>query len=214
MIRTGAAQHTDPNNPDEVKALYARICGWGIPEQEVNLILNGLRDTTTLGYANDFLIAASSPPATPDFDPPTMLVLAGHTGVGKTVAAAWAMVHADPLLPHGQRWKTEQSPKFRHVSELASLSGYGDADKPERTALKITKCLVVDDLGVEIATDHFCAMFDALVNARYGSMGYTIFTTNLTVEQFSARYGTRVLDRIRGRGDWYDVSEPSMRTRR
>lgn len=212
MITTGAAEHVNRDSPTDVAALYARVCGWGIPAREVELVMNGLRDTTTLGYAKTFLEDANKVGEPSDRgSPPTMLVLAGHTGVGKTIAAAWVMFHANPLLPHGVKWKTEQAPKFRHVSELAQLSGYGEADKPERTAIKTTKCLVVDDLGAEICTDHFAAMFDAVINARYGCLGYTILTTNLTSAQFSERYGERVYDRIRGRGEWYDISEPSMR---
>lgn len=205
MIRTGAAQHIDPANTDAVAALFNRVCGWGIPAAKVAMVLDGVNDTTMLTHTKEWFEGARRGDGKP------ILVLAGPTGVGKTVAAAWAMFHADPILPYGGKWRTEQAPRFRHASTLTEITGYSDECKAERVALKNTKCLVIDDIGAEIATEHFLSMFDALFDARYGGYGYTILTTNLTNELFSARYGPRVYDRIRERGEWYDVTEPSMR---
>lgn len=209
MITTGAAQHVNMSSPEEVAKLYSRVCGWGIPAREASLVIEGLRETTALGYASDFLTNTGNPPA--NGEEKSILVLAGPKGVGKTLAAAWVMFHADPVLPYGGKWRTEHAPRFRHATEFAEVSLYGEGDKPERLAIKNTKCLVIDDLGTEIATEHFLTLFDGVFNARYGGMGITAITTNLTAETFALRYGERVYDRIRGRGEWYDISEESMR---
>lgn len=212
MISTGAAATINRDNPDDVARFFSRICGWGIPAREAGLVLEGLRSTTALGYAQEFLTASAKPPSSKE-ESPNLLVLAGPKGVGKTLAAAHVMLHADPIQPYGGKWRTEHAPRFRHATELAEVSLYGEADKPERLALKNTKCLVIDDLGTEIATEHFLTLFDGVFNARYGGYGLTVLTTNLTAPSFSARYGERVYDRIAGRGMWFDISEESMRGR-
>lgn len=202
---TGVADGMDSA---EVARLFARLTGWGVPPQETVLLLNRLKETVALGFVKQWVIDAHKP------EGPTMLVMAGPKGVGKTIAAAYAMFYSEPPLPYGGKWKTEQAPRFRHVADIAEMGLYGsDEVKKQRGELKHTRALVVDDLGAEVASEHFLALFDSIVDARYGSMGHTIFTTNLTVEQFSRRYGDRVYDRIRGRGDWFDVDHESLRGR-
>ncbi len=181
----------------------------GVPEREVRLVMNGLADTPAIAFVKEWLTATQSP------DGPSMLVLAGPKGVGKTVAAVYGIMNASPPAPSGfSAWPSERNPRFRHVSDVAELGLWGE--EPSRKArgeLKQCKVLVIDDVGVEYMSEAFLAAWDSLVNARYGAMGHTIFTTNLTAEKFATRYGDRVYDRIRGRGEWYDVDGESMRGR-
>jgi len=208
MIKTGIAAQYDLANPEQHRALFKRLSGWGIPPREIDLVLTGLRDTTSLAFVKDWLRSADAAQG------PTMLVMAGPKGVGKTIAAIYAMMHSDPWLPHGDKWKPDQIPRFRHVSDVAEVKLFGDEeDRKKRHEIKSSQMLVVDDVGVEFMSEMFLALFDSIVNARYGSMGRTILTTNLTADQFSTRYGSRVYDRIKGRGDWYDIDEESMRGR-
>lgn len=210
MIRTGMAANVDMTIPEEAARIYSRFTSWGIPAKEAMLVMKGLYDTEILTFTKDWLSAAHSDAR----DAPNMLVLAGPKGVGKTLAAAWAMFHADPALPFGQRWKTENAPRFRHINDLTEIiarKGEAETDRAERSGAKNTKCLVVDDVGAEYSTEPFLAFFDAVMNARYGSMGLTILTTNLTAEQFATRYGPRLYDRIRGRGEWMEASHESLR---
>lgn len=201
---------------DDPAALYRRMTLWGIPERDVQILLGysphpithqipPLTDTSSLAFAKEWLPTSSERP---------IMVIAGPKGVGKTIAAAYAMWMCDPPPPAGcSRWPDAKAPRFRHVSEIADIGGHSDEDKKARAEIKGTKCLVVDDLGVEYCTDHFKSTWDAIVNARYGCAGVTILTTNLTYDTFAARYGDRVYDRIRGRGEWFDVDGESMRGR-
>ena len=202
MITTGIAGTIDRTNPEEVARLYKTCCTWGVPEREVALVFDGLTDTTALTFTKEWLA-----------DQTPMLVLAGPKGVGKTIAAAYAIMHADPPPPAGfARWPNERGPKFRHISEVAELGLYDkDGERKARAEIKTSKCLVIDDVGVEYMNDVFLALWDSIVNARYGAMGRTIFTTNLTAQMFADRYGGRVYDRIKGRGAWFDIDEQSMR---
>lgn len=192
---------------EERAAEFRRWCAYGVPPREVKLVMNGLAETTPIRFVRDWLDGAHKA------NGPTMLVLAGPKGVGKTVAAAYAMMKAEPEPPPGFRvWPSDKSPRFRHVSEIAELGLYGkDEERKARGEIKNTKCLVVDDVGVEYLNDAFLALWDSIVNHRYGQLGFTIFTTNLTHEQFATRYGARVFDRIRGRGEWFDIDGESLR---
>jgi DNA replication protein DnaC len=182
----------------------------GVPEQEVKLVMRGqLIDTPAMGFVKEWVAAAQRD------DGPTMLVLAGPKGVGKTVAAVYAMMTTQPPPPAASSaWPAERNPRFRHVSDVAELGLWGEeANRKARGELKQCKVLVIDDVGAEYMSEAFLAAWDSLVNARYGSIGHTIFTTNLTHEKFALRYGDRVYDRIRGRGEWYDIDGESMRGR-
>lgn len=184
-------------------------CACGVPAREMKLIAAGLADTPALVFVKEWLASSAGEDALP------ILVMAGPKGVGKTVAAVWAMMQAEPPPPPGCRvWPADRGPRFRHVSEVAELGLFNkDDERKARGEIKNTKCLVVDDVGVEYMSEMFLALWDSIVNARYGTNGFTIFTTNLTADQFATRYGERVYDRIRGRGAWYDVDGESLRGR-
>jgi DNA replication protein DnaC len=176
--------------------LARRAKDWGIPKRALRIALNGPMDTEAIHYAREFMT---------DFHGGTssIMVLAGGVGVGKTIAAAWIMTQIPQ--PFGAR-------RFRHISELATTGLYGgDDDKKERATLKSCKVLVLDDVGTEHLTDTFQTLLDGLMNARYEDDGATVLTTNLTSEQFLSRYGKRIYDRLRGRGQWYDIAHESLR---
>jgi DNA replication protein DnaC len=75
--------------------------------------------------------------------------------------------------------------------------------------------LVIDDLGAEYSDSKgfFASLFDEVVNARYENMRPTILTTNLDVEGFAARYGERIVDRIREAGRFLNCGAQSLRRR-
>jgi DNA replication protein DnaC len=54
----------------------------------------------------------------------------------------------------------------------------------------------VDDIGSEKTTDFVLEFLYLLVNERYENMKRTVFSTNLTLEEFRNRYGDRLLSRI------------------
>ena len=75
--------------------------------------------------------------------------------------------------------------------------------------------LVVDDLGSEYndAKGFFSALLDEVIDCRYGAKLPTVITTNLDSSGFSARYGARVVDRIREAGRFINCGNTSLRGR-
>lgn len=130
-----------------------------------------------------------------------ILVLAGKPGNGKTVAACrWLL---DGL--HAQR-----PPLFVTAARLSRWDRYNNA---EMDRLLLAPRLVLDDLGEEYndTKGNFLAVLDETVCDRLSNKRATIITTNLDVDQFTARYGVRIRDRIRESGRWVGFAEPSMR---
>lgn len=132
-------------------------------------------------------------------DEAQILVLAGGVGTGKTMAAAWGcafhgglMCKAMEIVKAGLFDSLEVAPQQFHL-------------------------MAIDDLGMEPVDAKgygYAAIFD-LLDERYDSGQKTILTTNLTMDDFRARYGSgagaRMWDRIREVGRWVDVPGESMR---
>lgn len=129
----------------------------------------------------------------------TFLALGGSVGVGKTTAAAWALVERGGL--------------FRKASQITRLSQY-DAEAWER--LYSSSLLVIDDLGTEPHDQGGwgrAALLD-LFDRRYDARAKTIFTVNVSLDTFRQRYGQdggRFLDRLREAGEWFNVAGESLR---
>lgn len=56
--------------------------------------------------------------------------------------------------------------------------------------------LFLDDFGAEQITDWSLRYLDSLINARYGNLKPTFFSTNLTFKQVEKIYGSRIVSRI------------------
>lgn len=133
-----------------------------------------------------------------------LLILAGKSGCGKTTAASWwlwQLIHG-PVLPN--RW-----PRFVPAGDLPRI------DEGQLLGLRTAPRLVIDDLGMEYADNKgfFEVVLDRLLDYRYANLKPTLITTNLRAEQFRARYGERIADRIREAGSFIELSNPSMRAR-
>lgn len=128
----------------------------------------------------------------------SVLVLSGQPGCGKTVAAAWwALQRAIPAA-------------FVRAATFAATSRY---DEERRKVLETS--LVLDDLGAEYndAKGSFLVDLDELVDSHYGNRRPLIITTNLDPQAFKARYGERVVDRLRECGTWKSVGSVSLRAK-
>jgi DNA replication protein DnaC len=128
---------------------------------------------------------------------PTIVVLSGGVGCGKSCAAAWW------LGQHGGDWIS--------AGDLSKISPYeGGGTERLRSAR-----LVLDDLGVEYldAKGFLQATLDGVIDHRYANMLPTVITTNLSAAEFKARYGKRVEDRIREAGAFVVITSPSLRVR-
>lgn len=125
-----------------------------------------------------------------------LLVLSGHVGTGKTLAAAWGLYEwwttsaprnpwGNRVLADGRHWVAAQ-----HLARMAAWS-------QELSELEQRGMLVVDDIGEEDATPKALAIVSGLLTARISEGLRTIITTNLDGATFRARYGERLIDRLR-----------------
>jgi len=130
-----------------------------------------------------------------------LLVLAGKAGAGKTVAACWLV--AQP--------KTKTA-LFVKAAQLARWQRY-DEDEVDR--LIDPGLLVIDDLGAEFNDERgsFLTLLDEVLVRRLEEKRRTVVTTNLDAGEWEARYGIRILDRIRESGVFYQFGGPSLRGR-
>jgi hypothetical protein len=130
-----------------------------------------------------------------------LLALSGIPGVGKSVAAAVA------LLAAGRgRWV--------RASDLARVPKDGE-DGPVRDS-GTSGIVVIDDVGTEHSPSGYAAArICDLVELREAAMQRTIITTNLDAKGFKERYGERIASRINGDAlGWHHVSGPDYRAAR
>lgn len=119
------------------------------------------------------------------------LLLAGGCGSGKTHLAA-ATVHA--LIARG--YHAVFVTVGRYLDSLKNA--FGDADKTRTLQDEVRRCdlLALDDLGTEHISDWARSELFSLLNDRYEQMLPTLLTTNLTMEELTARLGQRSVSRI------------------
>lgn len=132
---------------------------------------------------------------------PWMLVLRGNPGLGKTVAACWALRRA-ALQGEGVA--------SRSVRAVASLSGF-DAGSAELKMLQRTGLLVLNDLGREHLNEWGQATLFDLIDARYEANARTICTSNKSWDEMKTRLGEALVDRIRHGGRVIDLTGTSLR---
>lgn len=126
-----------------------------------------------------------------------VVVLSGKVGCGKTVAATGHFVGHGGCV-------------FMRATEFAAASRY-DADARKRLAG--ARGVLLDDLGQEFADvkGSFLTDLQELVDSCYGDYKPLIITTNLVAKEFAARYGDRIVDRIRECGAFLFVDGESLR---
>jgi DNA replication protein DnaC len=129
-----------------------------------------------------------------------ILVLSGPVGTGKSIAATW--------------WAAQQprTPACVTAMTFARHSRY-DCNRDDLLA---APALILDDLGSEFldTKGSFLADLDELVDAYYRAMRPLVITANCTADVFRTRYGTRIVDRLLESGEFYSVSDQSLRSRR
>lgn len=131
---------------------------------------------------------------------PSMLVLVGAVGVGKTHLAQ-AAAHLATSGPQERRlvYREEHSLKGEIMVAIRKPGN----DQPAEVLLDelcTVPWLVLDDLGVVAKSDWWDEMVDLLVNSRWLDPACrTLITTNLTAEQMPARMRSRLRDSDRCR---------------
>jgi hypothetical protein len=156
-----------------VDSLSLRLQRMGVPEREAGLADGRLSETPAMAGVRQFF-------ATPRA---CLLVLGGGPGVGKSLAAAWALSRRPGL--------------WVDCDDLARPPADNDPGQDRRIAE--TGLLVLDDLGGEHSPSGYAASrIQALIGKRYAALRPTIATTNKAAESLSRLYGDRVMSRLRG----------------
>ncbi len=151
------------------------------------VIADKLRDTDALRLVQRWI--ASSTPA---------LVLFGGKGLGKTVAAAWALSRVPG--------------RYVEAATLCAMHR-GDYGNPSEDFFRHARgeLLVIDELGCEANIEHAIAALHDAVNRRQRLPRRTLLLGNLDREALIARYDARTLDRLQSFARFRAVTGESMR---
>jgi chromosomal replication initiation ATPase DnaA len=125
-----------------------------------------------------------------------VLMIRGGVGVGKSVAAAWAVTLS---VDAGRRSVSWHRPNDFVSAVLHAYDGHAPRLGGD--------LVVIDDVGRETKAD-FCEALCAFIDDHAASV---LLTTNLTKEQFRDRYDVRLIDRLREVGRAVDVKGASRR---
>lgn len=124
------------------------------------------------------------------------LFLTGSVGSGKTIYAAH-------LLMESFTFKSAyKSRLFVTVPELLQRlrSSYSDKSDMEKQIVEnysMAELLIMDDLGVEKTTDWVFQILYLILNYRYEHLLPTVFTSNLSLEELTVKFGdARIPSRI------------------
>ena len=210
----------DPSAEDRAKAFEAQqearladhLAACGVEPRSVENIMAGLFDSTATAGVRDWLASGK-----------TFLCLAGPKGRGKTTAAASVLRCArKPVTFMGAGGKLAATwayssalGLFVRSAELAHTSEYADEGRGRWAKVRSVEWLVIDDLGMERMDNAgiWAEAIDHLIDARYARKLKTVITTNLDGKTFDARYGDRILDRVRHDGHFVICAEgESFRT--
>lgn len=131
--------------------------------------------------------------------PFSMMVLLGEPSRGKTLAAGWLLAEVGGF--------------YITAEELRRLyRGYGVVSEARLDRLLKSRCLVVDDVGTELEEESAQSAIFEVVNRRQGlHRGWTVFTGNITTQEFAMRYGDRTVRRIQHQGAFAEVGGPDLR---
>lgn len=133
-----------------------------------------------------------------------ILVLCGKPGTGKThlacaIAAAFIERHQSALF-------ATVTSAVRHVKDTYRR----DSDRSESQAMKdlvSPSLLVLDEVGVQLGTEHEMRILFEVVNERYADCRPTVLISNLDEAQLLGFVGARLMDRVKDGGaviafDW------------
>lgn len=215
-----AAQAAATASPEDIRAMELRLAhegrkerigGSGIKsvlcaEDRRRILADTLEPTQALRETQDWLALAMRPK-----DPgPNTLVLCGHPGTGKTVAAGWAIsmmggryVTTEEYLRAYSRWTRDLTRDESNAREIERYEGRG--------------LIVLDELGAERDAATMRDALHRLVDRRQTRRGQlTLIITNLTRNTLRARmrdgtYDPRTYDRMQRNAHVVGVRGGSMR---
>lgn len=162
-----------------------RIVAMGVPAKDLALIKAQKIETTE---AVEALAMGGKP----------LVVISGNPGCGKTTAASnWLVTTPGPGL----------------FVKAAAMSRWDCYDNEEMDRLLKAPKLVIDDLGLEFMDRHgrFLSVLTEVIDVRYDASLPMVITTWLPPDDFKARYGERIADRLRESGRFAVVASVSRR---
>tara|TARA_B100000029_G_scaffold373691_1_gene367937 strand:+ start:961 stop:1686 length:726 start_codon:yes stop_codon:yes gene_type:complete len=196
--------------PDEEEEPFNRdarikvVSSWGVPKR-IAENLKDLKDTKAIRIVEDFINAP---------DRGWCLILSADKGAGKSTAAAYWLMKQAIMADLNPSVMGAPVRKWWSGTRLARVNGYNS----EFEKLAQVSFMVLDDLGIEYLdkNGNFLQRLDEIMDERYSNYRKTIITTNLNSEDFKARYGERIADRIREGfnhgGAFMELSDKSMRS--
>lgn len=140
--------------------------------------------------------------------PGVSLIFSGRPGTGKTHLAC---AIAGELVEQGRvaMFRTVRQ-AIRHVKQTY----HRDCELTEAEAIQAltdADLLILDEVGVQLGTEHELMLLFEIINERYQQMRSTILLTNLTGDELTEYLGDRVLDRFREGGAVVAFDWPSHR---
>ena len=142
------------------------------------------------------------------------LVLAGDVGVGKSVAAVWACLEWACTWPwNSAPTGAESEPLvWLDATRLRRLGGWDAEAARILDVAEHARLTVLDDAGWD-ADRRAQEAVAAVLQARVDNGRATVLTSNLKGEQFRARYGVPLCDRLKAKAVILTATGKSMRNR-
>lgn len=140
------------------------------------------------------------------------LVMAGGFGVGKTVAAAWCAVEWAREYPWNQlpTGSNESPMVWIDGPRIRELGLFNEASADLLSAASAAQLTIVDDVGREGDRRALEALSDVLME-RLDARRATVLSTNVKGNDFVARYGGGLADRLRALAIFATARGPSLR---
>lgn len=134
------------------------------------------------------------------------MILSGNVGTGKT--------HLATAVAKGVIKRHQLPSKYTSVSQvMRRIRSSYNAERGEETEAEIIEklvrvpLLVIDEVGVQLGSNHEYTMLFDILNGRYSELQPTVVVSNLGVKELAGAIGERLVDRLRENGavlifDW------------